>query len=145
MEIKKIESDLLKTIQSSIRNYLYALLKNPNESYIENLNVKRIRYVKDWLDDSTEDAFIIEVSAKNEIWLLSRSELGLTIEEYKKLIHEQNQSGLSLGKDFLTHQVWYEFPIVWGSLDDIFDDIPDYEDGGKYAGNNYTTFKMKYD
>lgn len=142
--IEKIEIELRELIISSLKKYIYAWHKTPKGLDIENLEIKRIRYVMKWGKiDSPEDAFIIEFNSRKDV--LSRSELGLSTEEFKSLIEKHNQEGILFAKTFISVQEWYEYPVVFGELDPTFDDAKCYEEGGMYEGNDYTTFKKRND
>lgn len=144
MKIDKLEKDLLGSLIETLKNYINAWHKIPVGLDVNNLTIRRVRYVKDWgLKTAPEDAFLIEFNSHKE--LLGRSELGLTVEAFKVLIKEQNNNGLLFGKDFVTHQGWYEYPVIYGSLDSTFDDIEDYEKDGKYEAKKYKNFGKKYD
>lgn len=140
MEINKLEKDLFEKIKLSLRNYLIACYKIPTNIDVDNLNIKRIRYVKEW--GLNESAFIIEVGSSR--FLLSFRELGFTTEEFIILIKEQNQNGLLLIKSIITHQEWYEYPVIWGNIDNTFDDNYLYDKDGKYGDDNYINFGKLY-
>lgn len=74
--------------------------KIPQDIDVEHLNIKRIRYVKEWgLKITPEDAFIIEFDSHKD--LLGRSELGLTAKEFASSIKTQNNNGLLYGMNIL--------------------------------------------
>ena len=144
MHIQKIESTLTETLRTSLQNYIQAWHKIPQDIDLENLTIERIRYVMNWgLKTAPEEGFILEFGSHRE--LLAKSELGRSIEAYKELINEQNENAMLFGKDVVTNDLWYEYPVIYGELDATFDDIEDYEKGGKYAGNEYQNFRNKYD
>ncbi|MED2737585.1 hypothetical protein [Bacillus toyonensis] len=148
MRIDKLEKGLFETLEHSLRNYINAWHKIPGDMDVNDLNISRVRYVKEWgLKTAPEDGFIIEFSTDSDSYreLLGRSELSLTTKEFKTIIQEQNENGLLFGKDVTTKQMWYEYPVIWGTLDNIFDDEYYYENDGKYASNEYANFGMKYD
>lgn len=146
MIIDKIDKDIYETLIQSVKNYIRAWHKIPHDIDVDNLNISRIRYIKEWRITS-EDGFIIEYDTDSDLYreLLGRSELGLTTDQYKILIKEQNENGLLLGKDIVTNQGWYEYPVVFGSLDEVFDDVEYYQEDGKYVGDNYLSFGRKYE
>lgn len=144
MHIHKMENELRKQIRTSLQQYILAWHKIPKNIDVEHIAIKRIRYVMNWgLKTAPEVGYIIEFESHKE--LLGASELGLSTEEFKRAINEQNENGLLFGKDVVTNQLWYEYPVIYGELDDTFDDVEDYELGGKYAGNEYKSFTTKYD
>lgn len=148
MKIDKLEEGLYHSLEESLRNYIGAWSKIPNDIDLNNLNISRIRYVKEWgKRTEPEDGFIIEFSTKSNTFkeLLGRSELNLTLQEYKISIQEQNNSGLLFGKDITTNQFWYEYPVIWGTLDKVFDESYLYEAGGRYEGQNYRDFGMRFE
>ncbi|WP_088361901.1 hypothetical protein [Bacillus cereus] len=148
MKIDKLEEGMFELIEESLRKYIGAWSKIPSDIDLNNLNIIRIRYVKEWgKRTDPEDGFIIEFSTKDNSYkeLLGRSELNLTSPEYKDSIEEQNKNGLLFGKDITTKQFWYEYPVIWGTLDKVFDDSYLYEDGGRYEGRNYIDFGMRFD
>lgn len=144
MIIDKLEKNILDSLIETLKNYVNAWHKIPADLDVNHLIIHRVRYVKDWgLKTAPEDAFLIEFNSHKE--LLGRSELGLAVEAFKVLIKEQSDNGLLFGKDFVTHQEWYEHPVIYGRLDSTFDDIEHYEKDGKYEGSKYTDFVKKYD
>lgn len=148
MLINKLEKNILEMIKSSLKNHIESWYKIPKDINTNNIKIERIRYIKDYgLKNSSEDGFIVEFSTTYDYYkvVLGRSELGLNVEEFKISNDIQNKNGLSLGKNLISSQFWYEYPLVWGSLDKTFDDEYCYEKGGKYEGYNYTTFGMRYD
>lgn len=148
MEINKLEQNIFELLASTMKSYISAWYKIPTDINLERLNIERVRYMKEWgLKDALEDAFIVEISTETDRYrvILARSELGLTTEHFKKIFKEQSENGLLFIKDIIVHQEWYEYPVIWGNLDKVFDDIDLYEKNGKYEKDNYIDFKKKYD
>lgn len=148
MIIEKLESEKKDKIYDAIKNYISAWLKIPSDIDVNNLNIERIRFVKEWgPKDNKEFAYIIEFHTKTDFHreLLSESELDLTVDEHKKNIKIQNENFMLFAKDVLVHDMWYEYPVVFGELDTDFDDTEHYDVGGKYFNDNYRDFKMRYE
>lgn len=148
MIIEKLESEKKDKIYDAIKNYISAWFKIPSDIDVNNLNIERIRFVKEWgQKDNKEFAYIIEFHTKTDFHreLLSESELDLTVAEHKKNIKIQNENYMLFAKDVLVHDMWYEFPVVYGELDTDFDDTEYYDVGGKYFADNYRDFTMRYE
>lgn len=148
MKINKLDDELFISLESSLKEYILAWHKIPTDIDVEQIQIDRIRYVKEWgTRTEPEDGFILEFGTASDHHreLLARSELNLKKEQFKTLLEEHNQNGLQFGKDFVTNTEWYEHPVVWGTLDDLFDEAEYYEHGGKYEGADYLAFEKKYD
>lgn len=146
MEINKLDTHTYETLVDSLKNYIRAWHKIPFGIDIENLKIKRIRYIKEWgFVKAPEDGFILEIETTDDLYieLLGRSELNMTVEQIKEALIVQNENGLLFGKEFISNEGWHRYPVVWGTLDKVFDNKRDYEQGGRYASFDYLSFEKK--
>lgn len=144
MKIDKIEPELLNLLKESIKNYVNAWYEIPKDLDVNNITIKRIRYIKKFgTEDNFEEAFIIEFSKYKEI--LCRSEIGCDTAEFKQILNDEDNFPLRFSKVFVSNQTWYEYPVIYGTLNNTFDDLEDYQNGGIYQSKNYFDFKIKYD
>lgn len=144
MKIEKLDNHMYDLIVSTLKNYVKARYRNQEELDVENLVIRRIRFIKHWgLRNAPEDGFILEFTSPlgRHKDLLGRSELGRSAEEIKASLDKQQQDGLLFGKSFTTNQDWFEYPVVWGELDSTFDDTRQYTAGGKYESAEYLGFE----
>ncbi|AJD93370.1 hypothetical protein JMA_40520 (plasmid) [Jeotgalibacillus malaysiensis] len=144
MFIDKTEEGLKESIEETLRN----VLDTP-------FTIERIRWVDDfsYLEEENgetvevmEDAFIIECEVQ-EGNTIEGLHILLADEEIIKRGYleakERNTLTYSLLKDVLAHQMWSEYPVIWGELCSPFDKEKDYVPGGMYSGDDYAQFKRK--
>lgn len=123
------------------------MVEIPDDISIENLKIKRVRFVKEWgKKGETEKAYIVEIETEQNYYreLLSESELDLSIVEHKGNIEIQNENYMLFAKDFMVNDKWYEYPVIYGELDGTFDKECDYKLGGKYSTDDYEDFDDKW-
>lgn len=147
MFIEKIDEEVKEVIFKTLENYINAWFFIPEDIEPDNLNIKRIRYVKEWgFEESPEDGFIVEFSTKENNYkeLLGRSELGMNTPQLKEIIETQSKTWLLSAKDFLSTQEWYKYAVIYGELDNLFDNQKDYKENGDYSGENYLEFEKRY-
>lgn len=137
MHINRISEPLKGTLLTAVQRYFSSWHEIPADVDVENLNVERIRYIADWSDSGdglNDDAFIFEIETETDSYreVISRSDLHLTVEEFKVLLEEENKDGRMFGKEVVANQSWYEYPVIYGELDDTFDTEAQYAAGGTY-------------
>lgn len=148
LDINKLALVEKSLIERTMTAYLKSWFKKPLDIDADNLNIERIRYVQQWgTKTEPEDGFIVEFRTEENRHreLLGRSELGLSVNEFKEKLNVQQKNGIGFGKLFVTNQTWYEYPVVWGVLDQLFDEERDYTGNGIFSGDDYLRFGGKYD
>lgn len=142
MFIDKPEDGLKRKIEETLRNVLDSPFKIVrfrwvhNFSFFDNKNNEQI--------ERQEDAYIVECVVQDATNINSLTILLTDNEiEGRNWLSERNDFTYNFLKDVLCHQLWYEYPVIWGETDSIFDKKTDYEPGGKYSGTDYKKFNMK--
>lgn len=144
MFIDKPEEGLKESIEETLRN----VLDTP-------FTIERIRWVDDFSYLKKENGETVEVM-ENAFIIECEIQEGNTVEELHILLadgeisnrgyleaEERNTLTYSLLKDVLAHQMWHEYPVIWGEICAPFDKEKDYVTGGMYNGDDYTQFKRK--
>ena len=144
MFINKIDNELLNTLEKTIKNAINSWYDIPSDLANNQYKLERIRFVHDWRKESNI-AYIFEIHTEDNIYmeLFSVEELNKTVEEYIKMYKEQNELFITFAKEILVNQFWYDYPVIWGTLDKTFDKKEDYQNDGKYASDDYVSFLKK--
>lgn len=148
MKIKKLSEDKYKQIKLAVKAHISAWYKIPKDLDLDNLNTVRVRYVKKWSEIPKDySAYIIEIRTRTNYYklILSESELVDNREFHVNLITEQSVTGVDFAKTLLCSDLWYEYPVIYGELDENFDNVIHYLAEGMYCADNYLEFESLYE
>lgn len=126
MEIDMIGSHLFNKIEQALNRYLRSWYLLPSYIDLDLLYIERIRLIDCWeVGNQKELAYIIEYAGDDEVLhcILSESELKFTIVEHKLLMENEEYQNK---KDYYSNNYWYQYPVVYGPLDNTYDSIDNY-------------------